>query len=221
MATQTEAPKRYRVTSEFVTVRTGGLAEAGLTRNGYLMISLYRGALLPLDAPEESIDAPPQGPRRGGRGMSEREDVVSWGVATGRYFPARAQFWAKAAAEEKRKTGSTTETEATIRSLHPVYEVVEARGDSGSPWLVNPETGRTVLNTGRFPGSSRDLSDTPLLDDLDRAIFGPSIDERYRAEDLAAEAALAEAIERERQEAAPGNLTEAEERAIFGGDASS
>ena len=51
--------------------------------------------------------------------MPERQsDVVAWGLATGRYSPARAQVWARAAADERRRTGAATQTAATIRSLH-------------------------------------------------------------------------------------------------------
>jgi hypothetical protein len=82
---------------------------------------------------------------------------------------------------------------------------------SGFTWTRDPETGHAVLNTATPASGS---SDTPLLDDLDRQVFGPSTHERYRAQDLAAETELAAAIERERQ--TPGQLTEAEERAIFG-----
>ena len=139
-------------------------------------------------------------------------DIVNWGVSTGRYSPARAQFWARAAAEERRKTGSSAQTEAAIRSLHPVYEVPEDRTAPSSPWTRDPESGHMVLASGTRPAPGEG---TPLLDDLDRAMYGPTIEERHRAEDLAAEAALAEEIERERAET-PGQLTEAEERAIFG-----
>ena len=61
-------------------------------------------------------------------------------------------------------------------------------------------------------------SETPLLDELNEAMFGPSEEVRRRREDLAAEAALAEAIERERAEAAQPGLTEDERRALFGPD---
>jgi hypothetical protein len=145
--------------------------------------------------------------------VSKHVDIVAWGVETGRYSPARAAFWAKAAEDERRRTGSASQTEAAIRSLHPVYEVPQAQTGRASVW-TDDGSGHPVLASGTAPGAE-DFSETPLLDELDRAVFGPSQDERYRAEDLAAEAALAEAIERERNEAR-GGLTEAEERALFG-----
>ncbi len=136
-------------------------------------------------APTPPLPASPPGLFDGHR------DAVAWAVATGRLSPARAQFWAAQLVEERARTGSTVQIEATIASLSPVYDVAAAR----RPAVAE--------------------SDTPLLDDLDRAMYGPSIEERERADNLAAERELAESVEREREQAA-GQLTESEEQAIFG-----
>lgn len=54
-ATQAEAPPRYRVTGALITVKTASLAGIVPGRTGYAFVSLYKGALLPADVPEESI----------------------------------------------------------------------------------------------------------------------------------------------------------------------
>ncbi len=80
-------------------------------------------------------------------------------------------FWQRTADAERRRTGSAAETEAAIRSLSPVYEVTEPTAGPASPWAVDATTGRLVLAAGRPRASAG--SETPLVDELDRAIFGP------------------------------------------------
>jgi len=110
-----------------------------------------------------------------------QRDPVAWAVATGRLSPARAQFWESQLVEERARTGSTAQIEATIASLSPVYDTAATRRPAATE------------------------SETPLLDEFDRAMNGPSVEERRRAEDLAAERGLAEQIEREREQAAGGD----------------
>ena len=138
-------------------------------------------------APAPATPAPVEQPGASGG----HSDVVAWAVSTGRISPARAEFWAAQVADEKAHNGSTAQTERTLHSLHPVYDAAQ---------------GRPALSA----------SATPLSDDLDRQMFGPTQAERERAEDLAAEAELAEVVERERAEAAAAGLTDAEEQALFG-----
>ena len=47
--------KAYRVTAPLVTVRTGRLAGIIPGRTGYTVVSLYRGAAVPADAPADDV----------------------------------------------------------------------------------------------------------------------------------------------------------------------
>ena len=55
-ATPEAPPTRYRVTAEYIMVKTAGLAGIIPGRGGYCVVGLYRGALLPADVPAESIE---------------------------------------------------------------------------------------------------------------------------------------------------------------------
>ncbi|MGH3484746.1 MAG: hypothetical protein ACRDPQ_16125 [Nocardioidaceae bacterium] len=53
----TTAPKRYRVVAQCVLVRTAAMAAAGIAgRTGMTIITAYKGALLPEDAPVEDVE---------------------------------------------------------------------------------------------------------------------------------------------------------------------
>jgi hypothetical protein len=147
----------------------------------------------PPPAPPRAPAAPPPASPPGAFG--EHREPVAWAVATGRVGSGRAQFWESQLREERSRTGSAAaRTEATLLALHPVYDV-------GAP---------------RRPAVSE--SETPLLDEFDEAMYGPSEKVRRRRDDLAAEAWLAEDTEREREAAAQPGLTEEERRALFGPD---
>ena len=125
-------------------------------------------------------------------------DTVLWGLATGRYSEPRAAFWDRHRDAERARTGSTVQTDAEIQSLAPVYEppVTAVR---------DPSTGQFIVASasGRSPSSPDD--EFPLTRELDRAMFGPTTEERRHSEDLAAERGLAAQIEREREQAAGGD----------------
>lgn len=111
----------------------------------------------------------------------EIDQVLAWGVGTGRFTSARADFWRAEAADEQARTGSTLATEAAVRALRPLYY----------------EADRPTASAG-----SASVSDTPQLDAIDRALFGPSQAERERAQDLAAEAELRAQLDAEATEQA-------------------
>ena len=112
------------------------------------------------------VTAPPAPPPSSPPGLFDgHRDAVAWAVATGRLSPARAQFWAAQLVEERARTGSASQIEATIASLSPVY-------DTAAAW-------RPAVAA----------SETTLVDELDEALYGPSDEVRRRREDLAAEAA--------------------------------
>jgi hypothetical protein len=51
----TEAAPRYRVTAPLINIKTGALAGIIPGRGGYVSVSLYRGALVPEDAPAAQV----------------------------------------------------------------------------------------------------------------------------------------------------------------------
>lgn len=56
MAAQAEArAKSYRVVAPYITVKTGSLAGIIPGRTGYASAGIYRGALLPADAPADDV----------------------------------------------------------------------------------------------------------------------------------------------------------------------
>ena len=89
-----------------------------------------------------------------------------------------------------------------------VYAPPADRPASSSPWVKDPVDGHMV-RASWTPGSGD--SDTPLLDEMHESLFGAPEEVRRRRMDLAAEAELAESLEREREAAAQPGLTEAEE----------
>ena len=53
---ESEAPTRYRVTAPLITVKTGMLAGIIPGRSGWTVVTLYRHALVPVDAPAADIE---------------------------------------------------------------------------------------------------------------------------------------------------------------------
>ena len=53
MTTKTQT--RYRVTAPLVSIRTAALAGVIPGRTGYTLVSLYKGAVVPVDAPEADV----------------------------------------------------------------------------------------------------------------------------------------------------------------------
>lgn len=143
-------------------------------------------------------------PREGGDPRpGPGSDVIAWAVETGRISAERASWWTEAADEERRRTGSADSVEATLHSLAPVYADHELWGEEASDalWIVDKATGHTVLNQRRAR-EVQSTSATPLLDSMERELFGASREEREAAEDRAAEAQLAAQLEEERAEKA-------------------
>jgi hypothetical protein len=146
------------------------------------------------------------------------EDIVEWGVRTGRFRAERAGFWRSQMAHEKRvlaasgtKITGPTPVERAIESLFPVF--AEPAQPSGI-WVTSPNGNPTPrINASGTPAYA--TSDTPLLDELDRAMFGPTPEQRRREEDLAVEQSLREALEAERATADSNQLSDEEMRAIF------
>jgi hypothetical protein len=145
----------------------------------------------------------------------EGEDIVDWGVRTGRFTQARAPFWRQQLADERRRVQASADksaeslVEATISMLAPV---LAPDTDAGSQvWAKGPD-GRTVW-AGAYGAAS---SATPMLDELEERLYGPSQVERHRREDLAAERELAEFDQAEASRVAASALTADEMRALFG-----
>ena len=145
----------------------------------------------------------------------ENEDLVDWGVRTGRFTEARAPFWRAQLAEERRRVQASADksaeslVEATISMLAPV---LAPDADAGSQvWAKGPD-GHPVLASAYGRASSA----TPLLDDLEERLYGPAQAERHRREDQAAERELAEFDQTEASRVAASALTDAEMRALFG-----
>ena len=61
-----EAPPRYRVTGEFVNVKTMGMAGIIHGRSGFTVVGIHKHGLLPADAPAEDVE------RLLGKGMIEQ-----------------------------------------------------------------------------------------------------------------------------------------------------
>ena len=78
--------------------------------------------------------------------------------------------------------------------------------------MTGPD-GRLVLESGAAaPTLSR-------VEELERALYGPSRDQRYAEQDAQAERELAELEERDRTAASQGGLIPEETRVLFGDDA--
>ncbi|RIQ21268.1 hypothetical protein [Jiangella rhizosphaerae] len=99
-------------------------------------------------------------------------------------------------------------TGAQLAELAPV--LADGKRPAGtSPWALG-EDGRYVLaSTPTRPSA------TPLLDEMDRSIFGPTQEDRYREQDLAAEREAREILEQEQQAAASSVVTPAELKTLF------
>ena len=52
-----KAAPRYRVTAPYVNVKTGALAGIIPNRTGWVSVGLYRGAMVPEDAPPEQVES--------------------------------------------------------------------------------------------------------------------------------------------------------------------
>ncbi len=142
-------------------------------------------------------DARPAGaPVHASAELQPGEDIAEWGYRTGRYPASRIPFWRDQLAGERRQVMASgtdpggSEIAEVIRSLAPVLAEVRA---------------------------SASRSATPHLDALDRALFGPTREQREREEDLAAERELATIDERQRVLASTG-LTNEEYVDLFGPD---
>ncbi|WP_446218812.1 hypothetical protein [Micromonospora sp. IBHARD004] len=146
------------------------------------------------------------------------EDLAAWGARTGRYPAARAAYWRQALAVERRQITASanpdtpSQVEATIRSLYPVLSVQQDPAP-GQVWAKD-DTGRTVLASTLRPSYA--ASATPLVDELDRALYGPSQAERYAQQDVTAEAELLRQEEEHQRRLAESQLTADEQRALFG-----
>jgi hypothetical protein len=122
--------------------------------------------------------------------------TVAAAYATGRLPPDRQKYW------QDRFDADPVGTGDTLASMDPVFaeeREAERRGVAAASYRA---------------GST---SDTPLLDEMEEALYGPSREVRERREDLAAEAALRQQFEDERRGVeASAALTDDEYRALFG-----
>jgi len=139
------------------------------------------------------LSGPPATPPRAEPAMS-----VQAALDSGRFSPDRRQFWENRFAEDPVGTGET------LASLHPVFaeeREAERRGIAAAAATYRRES----------------VSDTPLLDELDEAVYGPSVEARRRREDLQAEAELRATIDAEEQRAVEASaFTDDELNRLFG-----
>ncbi|HEV8174344.1 MAG TPA: hypothetical protein VGP91_11925 [Actinoplanes sp.] len=165
-------------------------------------------------------------------GKREDEDWAQWGYRTGRYSADRIPFWQEQLDNERRQVRASggdptvSQVAGTIASMYPAFapgmsalgppaddDDDEYRGTAQRVLAaagLDPYTGRPRRTT-----AAGARSETPLLDELDLAVKGPTREQRWRAQDVQAEAELREQLERERVTAS-GGLTDAEYRALFG-----
>lgn len=164
-------------------------------------------------------------------GRTRSDDVAEWGAATGRYASDQIPFWRQQLDTERSRilasgqaADGPTPVEKLIASLYPAL----APGMSaltGMPVDVGDDEGdlaRRVLAKAGLDQNGRPVaaagsrgSETPLIDAMDRAMYGPTPEERYRQQDQAAERELAAQLEREQLLASSG-LTGDEYRDLFG-----
>lgn len=137
--------------------------------------------------PQKATPEPPSGPWGD-------QDPVTWARATGRLTARSEAFWRSQLASDP------VETAKTLQTLAPVLAEDTTRELQSGVWETDQD-GHAVLR-GTYAPSGPPLSDTPLLDELDRKVFGPSQAEREREQDLAAEASLREQIRAEQEKAA-------------------
>ena len=134
---------------------------------------------------------------------ADDEDPVDWARRTGRVAAAGELHWR----DEYRR--DPTGTGQALRDLAPVLEVVDASTASGA-WTRDPD--------GHLVRAAATRSATPQLDALDRALFGPSDEERRAEMDTRAERELADAETSQREQIAASVLTPEEFAGLFGDD---
>jgi hypothetical protein len=137
------------------------------------------------------------------------EDLVDWAVRTDRILASAADGWRERLGDERRRiiasagpggTAQPSEVEATLQILTPVPGINAPGFREG---VVLASAGATA------PPLSR-------VEQLDRALFGPTREERYAEQDAQAERELAEIEEADRIAASQGGLTPEEMRVLFG-----
>ncbi len=142
----------------------------------------------PATAPVGNLN-PEDAPRPG-------EDWAEWGHRTGRYGADRVPFWRAQLNAAARHPGGQARMQAAIAAMVPVL-ADQRQAQNAGPW-ARDEYGRL---TGQH-NQAYHTSDTPLSDELHRAVYGPSQEERHREEDLQAEAELSAVIQAEHEAAA-------------------
>jgi hypothetical protein len=140
------------------------------------------------------------------------EDLVDWAVRTDRILASAADGWRERLGDERRRiiasagpggTAQPSEVEATLQILTPVPGINAPGFREG---VVLASAGATA------PPLSR-------VEQLDRALFGPTREERYAEQDAQAERELAEIEAAEHDRIAASALTEDAYRLLFPGDA--
>lgn len=107
-------------------------------------------------------------------------EAVAWAVQTGRIGLARADFWARELAAERNASGSIARGWATLQSLAPVY------ADGG----MLDSFGGDMIPVGP-------VSATPMLDAMERSIYGPTSEQIDAELDRQAEAEARAIVDRE------------------------
>lgn len=161
------------------------------------------------------------------------EDAAEWGFRTGRYRREDVADWRKRDREQRNRvlaSGRGTDeelnaVESVIASLYPAYApgmsaLAERIADDDEDDQGN--LARRVLASAGLDQNGQPLaaasggrSGTPLLDAIERDIYGPTREEVHRQQDLAAERELAAQIDHERLLASTG-LSEGHYRELFG-----
>lgn len=137
-------------------------------------------------------------PRRRGPTMTVQEAFDS-----GRIHAKSRGDWERRFQVDPQGTGEV------LASLHPALAEQRERERVAAARAVHQ------VEAAQYTASAPE-SDTPLLDALEEHVYGPSREERYRREDLAAEAALRQEIEDEQQQVAASALTDDEIKRLFG-----
>jgi hypothetical protein len=150
-------------------------------------------------------------------GSSRSAEVAEWGQ---QLDTERSRILASG----QEATDDLTPVEKLITSLYPAL-APGMSALSGQPDVEADDGGnlaRRVLAKAGLDQNGRPIaaagsrgSETPLIDAMDRAMYGPSREERYRQQDQAAERELAAQLEREQLLASSG-LTGDEYRDLFG-----
>jgi hypothetical protein len=143
------------------------------------------------------------------------EHPVDWARRTGRVTAQSEPRWRADYARDQAGIGQV------LASLDPVLATEPATGAATTPRLAalagtpGSAQARYQAAVAAAIASVPPPSTTPLLDDLDRDLFGPSDAEKRAAEDAAAERELAEHLQREAEEAA-GAPSDADVAPLFG-----